>query len=171
MSTKKTTTRPFLGSDRVPPTSGGQSSVFLLFDSEQKTNTKETTPWPFLGSDRVPPTSGGQTDECCTFVNHMEMHACAMHMHMRMCMHTYLHPHRHMRCAHGRTCTNTACAHTQTQLLFDANLDKMPGRTRKRPQRPKSSFEQLQASAIEARKWCQSDNRSAFLKHRSFFRE
>ena len=84
----KTTTRPFLGSDRVPPTSGGQTSVFRLFDSEQKTNTKKTTPRPFLGSDRVPPTSGGQTDDFWTFVN-MEMHACA-HAYAHAYVHTYI---------------------------------------------------------------------------------
>ena len=62
----------------APAISGSQfPSVFLLFDSEQKTNTKETTPKPWLGSDRVPPTSGGQTDDFCTFVNHMEMHIYA----------------------------------------------------------------------------------------------
>ena len=81
--------RPFLGSDRVPPTSGRQTSVFLLFDSEQKTNTKKTTPRPFLGSDRVPPTGGGQTDKCCTFLNHVEMHACA-HAYAHAHMHTYI---------------------------------------------------------------------------------
>ena len=62
-------------------------SVCLLFDSEQKTNTKKTATRPFLGSDRVPPTSGGQTDDCCTFLNHMEMHACA---------HAYAHAHAHI---------------------------------------------------------------------------
>ena len=143
MNTMKTTTRPFLGSDRVPPTSGRQTSVFLLFDSEQKTNTKETTPRPFLGSDRVPPTAGGQTDKCCTFLNHMEMHACA---------HAYAHAHVHTY-IFTPTSTHEMRTHARAQTLpapirkrncfFDANLGKMPGRIRKRPQRPKSSFEQL----------------------------
>ena len=63
-------------------------SICLLFDSEQKTNTKKTTTGPLLDSDRVPPTYGGQTNDFCTFVNQMEMHACAdayAHAHM----HTY----------------------------------------------------------------------------------
>ena len=64
-------------------------SVCLLFDSEQKTNTKKTATRPFLGSDRVPPTSGGQTDDFCTLVNHMEMHACA-HAYAHAHMHTYI---------------------------------------------------------------------------------
>ena len=41
-----------------PPTSGGQTSVFLRFDSEQKMNTKKIATRPFLGSDRVPPHLG-----------------------------------------------------------------------------------------------------------------
>ena len=89
MNTKKTTARPFWGSDRVPPKSGGQTSVFHLFDSEQKTNTRKTTPRPFLGSDRVPPTAGGQTDDFWIFVNHVEMHACA-HADAHAHMHTYI---------------------------------------------------------------------------------
>ena len=117
MNTLKTTTKPFLGSDRVPPTSGRQTSVFLLFDSEQKTNTKKTTPRPFLGSDRVPPTAGGQTDKCCTFLNHMEMHACA-HAYAHAHVHTYIFTPTSTHEMRTRTCTHIACAHTQTQLLF-----------------------------------------------------
>ena len=142
MNTLKTTTKPFLGSDRVPPTSGRQTSVFLLFDSEQKTNTMKTTPRSLLGSDRVPPTGGGQTDKCGTFLNHMEMHACAHAYAHAICTHAYLHPHRHMRCAHARAQTLPAPIRKRN-CFFDVNLGKMPGRTRKRPQRPKSSFEQL----------------------------
>ena len=58
------------------------------------------------------------------------------------CTYTYLHPHPTHEMRTRTHVHKAACAHTQTQqLFFDANLEKMPCHTRKRPQRPKNSFE------------------------------
>ena len=88
MNTKKTTTRPFSGSDRVPSTSGGQTSLSSCSIPNRKRTQRRPQRDHFGAQIGSPPTSRGQTDDFCTFGNHMEMHACGMHMHMHICKHT-----------------------------------------------------------------------------------
>ena len=133
---------PFLIPWLVIPTPQQFPSVCLLFESEQKTNTKKIATRPFLGSDRVPPTSGGQTDDCCTFLNHMEMHACAhTYAYTHTYIYTYLHPHQH-KDAHTHARAQKLPARTRKRSrLFDADPEKMPCRIGKGRKRRKSSFE------------------------------
>ena len=150
MNTKKTTTRPFLGSDRVPPISGRQTSVFLLFDSEQKTNTKKTTPRPFLGSDRVPPTSGGQTDECCKFLNHMEMYACA-HAYAHAHMHTYIFTPTSTHEMRTRTRVHSSCLreHANAAYFLMQTLKRCPAAPENGRRGPKTAFRNFEHQPLK----------------------
>ena len=116
----------------------GFPPVRFRTENEHKEDRNET----ISGSDRVPPTSGGQTDDFCTFVNHMEMHACA-HAYAHAHMHTYIFTPTSTHEMRTRTHVHRSCLrpYANATAFFDANLEKMPCRTRKRPQRPKSSFE------------------------------
>ena len=98
-------------------------SSFLRFASCSNPNRKQTQRrpqrdhfWARIGS---PPTSGGQTDDVCTSLTHIKMHAFAhayahVHMHIYIYIYTYFHPHQH------------TAAHTH------AHSQKLPARIRKR---------------------------------------
>ena len=75
-------------------------------------------------------------------IRHVGIHAAGIIiMHMHTCIYTFSHPHRHTD-AHTHARARKLPARTRKRRrLFDAYPEKMPCRSRKRPQRPKSSFE------------------------------
>ena len=124
--------------------------------------------WARIGS---PPHLGVKLMTFAHFVNHMEMHACA-HAYAHAHVHTYIftptsthemrtRTHVHKHCL--RPYANAIAFLMQTLKRCLAALEN----GRRGPKAASSNFEH---KPWKLRKWCKSDDRSALLKHRSFFR-